>query len=100
MSNFDKDALVNLEKLCRIKLMPEEEKAFSEQLKKIIDYIEQLSEIDTKDTQACDYIQKEMQENVFRDDVVKTTLSREEFLSNSPDQIGGMIKVPPILKSE
>ena len=100
MSRFDNEALMNLEKLCRIKLTPQEEKAFLEQLKQIIDYVDQLSEIDTTEVQTCNYIQKDMQENIFREDIVKQTLTLDEFLSNCSEQTAGMIKVPPILKFE
>jgi Asp-tRNA(Asn)/Glu-tRNA(Gln) amidotransferase C subunit len=39
-----------------------------------------------------------MLKSVVRDDEPKDLLPREQFLSNAPDQVGGMIRVPPVLK--
>ena len=97
MSDFDKKVLENLEKLCRIKCTQEEEEKLLNSLSRILDYVEQLSEVDTENVPPCNYVLKDMQKNVFRKDEVKTTLSRDAFLSNSPKHIGGMIKVPPVL---
>ena len=40
-----------------------------------------------------------MLKNRMREDEVKEVLSREEFLANAPDQIGGMIRIPPLMKA-
>ena len=100
MSDFDKKTLDNLQKLTRIKLTEEEEKEFSVRLKSVIEYIESLNEVDTKDVETCNYVLMDMQKNVFREDIVKNTLEREKLLENAPDKIGGMIKVPSILNKE
>jgi len=98
MSNFDKQSLENLEKLCRIKLTPQEEVEFLDSIKEILDYVEQMNEIDTEGVAPCNYVLKEMQMNTTREDKVGKTLPREEFLSNAPEQIGGMIRIPPVMK--
>ena len=98
MSNFTDQDLSDLENLCRIKLNKEEKENFVPNIKKILDYMEQLNEIDTKDTAPCNYVLKSMQYNITRDDVVESHLNREKFLENSPENIGGMIKVFPIIK--
>ncbi|MBI3236171.1 MAG: aspartyl/glutamyl-tRNA amidotransferase subunit C [Chlamydiales bacterium] len=37
--------------------------------------------------------------NVMRKDEVGTPLSREEFLANAPSHVGGMVRVPPVIKT-
>ena len=100
MSNFDKKTLEDLERLCRIKCTKEENIAILTDLKKIIDYIEELAEVDTENVPSCRSVLGSMHQNVTREDVVGKTLSTSDFLSNAPDQIGGMIRIPPVLKSE
>jgi aspartyl-tRNA(Asn)/glutamyl-tRNA(Gln) amidotransferase subunit C len=100
MSNFDKESLNNLQDLCKIKLTKSEEIEFLEELKQILDYVELLKEIDTKDTRTCNYILKDMQQNIFREDEIKPMLDRKIFLSNAPDQIASMIKVPEVLSQK
>lgn len=96
MTNFDKNEIKNLQNLCKIKLTQEECENFLKDLKQIIDYIETLNEVDTKNVKSCSYILMDFQKNVFRKDEIKKSLDRENFLSNAPDQIASMIKVPEI----
>jgi aspartyl-tRNA(Asn)/glutamyl-tRNA(Gln) amidotransferase subunit C len=98
MSNFTEEDLRNLERLCRIKLNPDEEKKFVPNIKKILDYMEQLNEIETENVSPCNYVLKEMQHTIMREDIVEEHLDKEKFLNNAPDQIGGMIRVLPIIK--
>ena len=100
MSDFNKKILANLERLSKIKLTENEEADFTIALKQIIDHIELLNEVDTKDIKSCNYVLLEMQQNVMREDTAENTLSRETFLENSPDQISGMVKVPSVINQE
>lgn len=97
MSKFDKESLNNLQDLCKIKLTPKEETEFLNKLKQVLDYVELLKEVDTENVNACNYVLKDMQQNIFREDVVDSTLNRDVFLANAPDKIAGMVKVPEIL---
>ena len=99
MSKFEKENLKNLEKLCRIRCSEEEEEKLLVGLKQIIEYIDLLNEVDTKNTPTCQHVLQNAKHTPLREDTVANTLSTEEFLSAAPDQIGGMVKVPPVLKS-
>ena len=99
MSKFDRETLKHLEKLCRIECSPEEEQEILDTLPRILGYIDQLNEVDTSETAPCSYILQDMLKNLMRDDLVGETLSRETFLSNAPDHVGGMIRVPTVLKA-
>lgn len=98
MSDFDHQTLEHLKRLCRIECTEEENQAILKSLGRVVRYVAQLSEIDTENTTPCRYVLRGMVKSQLREDQVADPLSREQFLANAPDQIGGMIRVPPILK--
>ncbi len=98
MSDFDEATLNNLKKLCRMELAPAEVEELKKNIQRVLDYVEQLNEIDTEGVKPCAHVLELMLKNIMRKDEVKNLLSREAFLANAPDQIGAMIKVPPVLK--
>lgn len=65
---------------------------------RVLEYVSLLDEVNTDDVKPCTYVLKEMLQNTMRDDRIDQVLPRETFLANAPDQIGGMIRVPPVLK--
>lgn len=81
--------------LARLYLTEEEEKAFAPQLSAILDYFEQLKELDTDDveptTRAIDV------SNVTREDVQSTYQDRESLLDCAPERNGDFFQVPKIL---
>lgn len=100
MSKFDHQTLENLKKLCRIECSAEEDLDILQSLTRVLGYVEQLNEVDTTGVASCNYVLQAMLKNPMRDDeVVNFSFSREEFLHNAPDQIGGMIRVPPVMKA-
>ena len=91
------DDFNKLSHLCRIFCTEEEKKAFLKSLDNVLIYIEQLQEVDTEGVEAC-YTVLETLPNVMREDLPEAPLSRDLFLANAPAQVGGMVKVPPVLK--
>ena len=81
--------------LARLQLKPEEEEKFTTQLSSILEYFEQLSELDTEKvpptTRAIDV------SNITRDDQLEPFENREEILSSAPEQDGEFFKVPKIM---
>lgn len=98
MGNFDHQALEHLKKLCRLDCTPEESEDIFHSLNRVLSYMAQLNEINTLETKTCRYVLRGMLKSQMREDEVKDVLSREKFLANAPEQIGGMIRVPPVLK--
>lgn len=99
MKDFDKEQLKALQKLCRIRLEPNEEERFTANLQHILNMIESLKEVDTKGIEPCSRVIENMTAPL-RDDEPERLIPREEFLKGAPDQIGGMIKVPKVMKDE
>jgi aspartyl-tRNA(Asn)/glutamyl-tRNA(Gln) amidotransferase subunit C len=98
MEKFDEKELEKLTKLCHIDCTEEEKKALHNQLTNFLKYVEQLDEVDTQGVQPC-YRVLETLTNVMREDEVGELLSRELFLANSPAHVGGMVRVPPVIKT-
>lgn len=97
MKEFDEATIKNLILLSRIECSDEEKKSLLKDLKEIIVYFEQLNEIPTEDISPCNHVLAEMT-NVTREDVIGPTLSREALFANAPSQIGGMFKIPTVIK--
>lgn len=98
MSTLSKETIKKLIRLSRIDCSEEEQEALLRDLQKILNLFEQLQEIDTENVSPCNHVLEGMG-NVMRDDVTQEAMPREVFLSNAPSQIGGMIRVPPVMKS-
>lgn len=97
MSNFDEKELNKLTKLCRIECTEEEKKALHQQLVRVLNYVEQLKEVDTEGVEPC-YRVLETLTNVLREDEIEETLTRNLFLANAPSHVSGMVRVPPVIK--
>lgn len=97
MAQLDKKMIKYLTDLCRIECTEEEQESLLQDLKKILDYIEQLNEIDTENVLPCDHVLENMV-NVEREDIVGEVMPREVFLSNAPAHVSGLIRVPTVIK--
>jgi aspartyl-tRNA(Asn)/glutamyl-tRNA(Gln) amidotransferase subunit C len=64
-------------------------------LKKIIGFVEKLSEIDTDNIEPLVYLSEEL--NVMRDDMEVQNISQENALKNAPKKDSDYILVPKIL---
>ncbi len=92
---IDREQVHKVALLARLDLTPEEEVQFTTQLSGILDYVEQLSELDTSavepTTRAIDV------SNVTRPDTLKRSVDRDLILDSAPDRDGEFFKVPQIL---
>ncbi|MFQ4143024.1 Asp-tRNA(Asn)/Glu-tRNA(Gln) amidotransferase subunit GatC [Chlorogloeopsis sp. ULAP02] len=95
---IDREQVRKVAHLARLELTPEEEEKFTTQLGSILDYFEQLSELDVSNvpptTRAIDV------SNVTRPDELQPYRDREAILQSSPQQEGEFFKVPKILNEE
>lgn len=81
--------------LARLDLTPEEEERFTAQLGSILEYFEQLNELDTHNvlptTRAIDM------SNVTRPDTLAPYPDQEVILESAPEREGEYFKVPQIM---
>lgn len=99
MPQFDEQTVADLEKLCRLQCTEEEKKDILQSLSRVLEYIRLLNEVDLQGVPTCNFVLKGMVKRTLREDEVKDLLSGELFLSNAPDRIGSMVRVPPVLKN-
>jgi aspartyl-tRNA(Asn)/glutamyl-tRNA(Gln) amidotransferase subunit C len=82
--------------LARLELEAGEEEQFTTQLNSILEYVEQLNELDTADvrptTRAIEV------SNIHRPDQLEVFSDRDSLLSNAPDREEDFIKVPKIME--
>ncbi|MDB9372776.1 Asp-tRNA(Asn)/Glu-tRNA(Gln) amidotransferase subunit GatC [Nodularia sphaerocarpa] len=94
---IDREQVHKVALLARLELTSEEEEQFTTQLGSILDYIEQLNEVDVSDvlptTRAIDV------SNVTRKDDLQPYPEREAILNGAPEQEGEFFKVPKIMNS-
>ncbi len=93
--NITKQEVERVAKLARLEITEDEKEAFSRQLSSILTYIEQLKGIETTGIEPTATVLD--QTNVFRDDVVRPSLSVERALANAPEADEGYLRVPKIL---
>lgn len=97
MSEITDEVIENLAKLSRIAVTEEDKAGLFKDLDRIVDMIHLLDQVDTEGVPTCDFVHKHHR-HLLREDKVEDILPRDEFLKNAPDHMGGMIKVPPIIK--
>lgn len=94
---IDENAVKHVAKLSRINLSKEEVNAYERQLAGILDYIDKLNELDTRDTPPTSHPLESLK-NVFRKDMVRESLSAEGALKNAPAIKDNFFKVPKIIE--
>ena len=85
----------HIAKLAKLEFTEDEKVKFTEQFNEILSFMEKLNELDTSKVEPLSHV-IELQ-NVFRDDVVKPSLSTEEALKNAPAKTEQFFKVPKVI---
>lgn len=85
----------HIARLARLRFTNEEVERYSIQLGRILEYLQQLNELDLEDVPPTSHILS--LKNVLREDVVKESLPQEEALRNAPQKWKGYFKVPRVL---
>jgi aspartyl-tRNA(Asn)/glutamyl-tRNA(Gln) amidotransferase subunit C len=82
--------------LARLRVTEDEKEVFATQLSQILTHVEQLDRYDTAGVEPTTTVMG--QTNVFRDDVVRPSLSVEKALANAPEREADGFCVPRILE--
>lgn len=94
MSIISKDDVKHVAKLAELAFNDDELGRITAQLDKILAHVTKISEVDTSKVPPTSHTLDIR--NVFREDTVKETLSKEEALSNAPEERNGGFMVPKI----
>ncbi len=90
----DKEQIKHIAKLSKIKLNDEELGQISKQVEQILEYVDQLNEIND-DIEPLENISGNY--NRLRDDVIIDFNNKEQILKNAPKTKDGFILVPKVL---
>lgn len=97
MSKLDIQTIEHIAKLSKLELTKDEKKLYSEQLSSVLDYVEQLSAVDTENVEPAANITG--LSNVFREDAVEESgVSHEEIEKNAPEFKDGSFVVPGVFE--
>ncbi len=92
----DNMLILKLEQLAKLRLEESERKEIGEDLKKMLEMIDVLSEVDTDGVEPMVYMHEEV--NVLREDKVDDRLDREKGMSSAPRRIGNYFAIPKVVK--
>jgi aspartyl-tRNA(Asn)/glutamyl-tRNA(Gln) amidotransferase subunit C len=84
--------------LARLHFTDEEKKGIEQDLQRMISFVEKLNELDTTGVEPL--LHMSPQANVFREDEIAGSISREEALINAPATDGVFFKVPKVIKKQ
>lgn len=82
--------------LARLEFSPEEKVAIREELNQIIEFVDQLNQIDTMSIDPLIYMSEE--KNVLRKDEVFHPISQQEALLNAPKKDSDYFKVSKVIE--
>jgi aspartyl-tRNA(Asn)/glutamyl-tRNA(Gln) amidotransferase subunit C len=85
--------------LANLYFSEEEMDAFILQFQSILDYIEQLKQVNVEAIEPTSHVSltADFEKHIFREDKVKPSLPVEESLANAPDPGSGHFRVPKVL---
>lgn len=96
MANIiDDETIEYVSILAKLELSEEERERAKKDMGRMLDYIDKLGELDTESVEPMSHVFPV--QNVFREDVVTNSDTREQLLANAPEQKDGMFMVPRIV---
>ena len=99
MSKLSIKDVEHIAKLSKLRLSDAEKEKFAKQLSGVIEYVEQLNEVDTKGVEPTSQVTG--LENVYREDRVENSaVTREDIAKNAPDFDGESFVVPGVFDTK
>lgn len=82
--------------LARLRLTPEEQSSLTDELDRILGYMDKLNQLDTADVDLFSHAANTT--NTLREDRVTNRPNADALLANAPDRDGTFFKVPKIIE--
>jgi aspartyl-tRNA(Asn)/glutamyl-tRNA(Gln) amidotransferase subunit C len=89
---IDREQVLHVAKLARLKLTDEEVEQMSQELSNILEHVERIGELDLEGVEPTSHVIDV--ENVLRPDEPRPSLPRERALANAPDATDEGFRVP------
>jgi len=97
MAKLTEEEVKYIAKLSRLKLTDKEAEKYQDQLSSVLSYVEQLGEIDTKDTEPLANVTG--LSNVYREDNIQESgITHEDLAKNAPEFKDGYFVVPGVFE--
>ena len=93
---INQNVISKLARLSKLKFNEDEMKLILNDLSKMLEFINQLQDLDTEGIDPLIHVNEEI--NNWREDQVQGMISQEEALSNSPVKDGTYFKLPKVLE--
>jgi aspartyl-tRNA(Asn)/glutamyl-tRNA(Gln) amidotransferase subunit C len=92
---IDREQVLRIAELARLKLSEAEIGNFTGQLGSILEYVKQLDEVDTSKVAPTCFV--EPSHDALRDDIEKPSLTQEEALRNGPKVKKSFFAIPKVI---
>ncbi len=96
MSKITREQIEHIAHLARLEIKEDEIEGFTAKMEEVVTLVENLAAVNTDDVKPTYHVLDLV--NVFREDVAKEGLNREEVLKNAYEQESGQFKVPTIIE--
>jgi len=93
---MNRELIGHLERLARIDLTDEERRTLTDQLTRIVEFVEKVQSVDTSGVDASP-LDGRFDAGRVRDDEPAPGLDRDQALGRAPDAAGGFFRVPPVI---
>ncbi len=91
-----KDVVEYVAHLARLELKADEVELYTEQLDRILAYMDKLNSLDTTGVEPTSHVIPLT--NVFRGDTIDYNFEPDQAVGNAPERKGTFFKVPPIIE--
>ncbi|MDQ4130392.1 MAG: Asp-tRNA(Asn)/Glu-tRNA(Gln) amidotransferase subunit GatC [Actinomycetota bacterium] len=89
---IDRDEVLHIARLARLRLNDEEVERMSRELSTVLDHIERIGELDLEGVEPTSHVEELA--NVLRDDVPQPSMAPERAMEPAPDPAAGGFRVP------
>lgn len=98
MAKLSKKDVLHIAKLSKLKLSEAETEKFADQLSGVIEYVEQLNEVNAKGVEPTSQVTG--LENIYREDEIEeSSIKHGEIAKNAPDFDGESFVVPGVFNT-
>lgn len=94
--SIDNSTVKKVAKLARIKVDPKEEHNLKNELNNILEWVDKLQKVDTKNAEAMLSVSNEPMP--MREDKVTSKIENEQILLNAPEKKAGFFVVPKVVE--
>ena len=92
---INREHVLHIARLARLKLTEEEIGSFTEQLGSILEYVEQLNNVDTGNIEPTTHMAPSHSQ--LREDVEVQSLTQDQVLANGPNVKKGCFAIPKVI---